>query len=187
MMDQILSQTKDQMRKALEVTRTDLGNVRSGRATSSLVENIIISAYGGSTKLKLMEMATISAADAKSLVITPFDPSQISEISKGIQEAHIGLNPVIDGEIVRILIPPLSEERRLEYLKLAKAKLEAGKIMVRQVRQDSMKQIAKISDSGDMNEDQAEIAEKKIQELTDEHIKELDNIGKAKEEELMKI
>jgi ribosome recycling factor len=187
MIDNLISQTKDHMRKAFEVTFNDLSSIRSGRATPSLVENVIIMAYGGTQRMRLLEMATITTQDAKSLVIAPFDPSQHNEIVKGIQEANIGLNPVIDGEYIRINIPLLSEERRREYIKLARTKLESGKIMIRQVRQDSMKDLKKLQTAGDITEDEQTHGEKLIQELTDEMIAELDGLGDKKEKELLQV
>src|SRR3990167_6458870 len=144
MIDPVTNQARDQMKKAIEVTHTDLSSIRSGRATSALVENIIISVYGGSQKLKVKELATITTMEAKTIVIAPFDPSIIAEIERGLQEANAGFTPVVDGEIIRITLPPLSEERRQEYIKLARTKLEAGRIMVRQVRAEAMKHLKKL-------------------------------------------
>jgi len=187
MIDTILSQTRDHMRKALEITKNDLSSIRSGRATPALVEHIVISAYGGSQKMQLLEMATITTQDAKTILIAPYDPSQVREIEKGIQEANSGLTPVVDGELLRISIPPLSQERRLEYIKLAKAKLEAGRIMVRQVRQEAMKNLKKGKDAATITEDDEKSGGKKVQELTDEMIAEIDSIGERKEQELMQV
>lgn len=187
MIDVLLNQTRDRMKKAFEVTHTDLSSIRSGRATPALVEHHIITVYGGTQRLKLMELATITTMDAKTLVISPYDPSITSEIEKGILEANIGLTPVIDGDIIRITIPPLSEERRQEYLKLAHAKLEGGRIMVRQIRQDAMHQLKKASDSKDISEDVQKLGERKVQELTDEMIAEIDGLGERKEQELLQV
>ncbi len=187
MLEPILNTTRDRMRKALEITQTDLSSIRSGRATPALVENIVIPAYGGSQRLKLMEMATITTMDAKTIVISPYDPSQIAEIEKGILEANTGVNPVVDGEIIRITIPPLSEERRQEYIRLAKTKLEGGRVMVRQVRGDAMRDLKKAEEAGTINEDQRKHAEKMVQELTDEMIAELDGVGERKEAELLQV
>lgn len=187
MIDAVLNATRDRMKKAIEVTRTDLASVRSGRPTSALVENIVIPVYAGTQHLKLMELATITVSDAKTIVISPFDPSVIVEIEKGIAAANTGLSPVVDGEVVRISIPPLSEERRQEYIKLAKAKLESGRIMVRQIRHEAMKDIAKLNDEHQISEDENKAGEKKIQELTNEMIAEIDSIGDKKEAELLQI
>lgn len=187
MIDALLASTRDRMKKALEVTRMDLSSVRSGRATPALVENIVVAVYGGTQHLKVMEIGTITASDSKTIVISPYDPSIIAEIERGIAAANTGLNPVVDGEVVRISIPPLSEERRQEYQKLAKAKLESGKVMIRQVRHDAMKEIANAFSAKDIGEDEKKGGEKKVQELTDEIIAEIDAMGEKKEQELMQI
>jgi ribosome recycling factor len=187
MTDQILNEARDKMRKSFDITRTDLSSIRSGRATPALVENIVISCYGGSQHLKVMEMATITTSDSKTIVITPYDPSQIGDLVKGIQEANTGLTPVEDGECVRISIPLLSEERRLEYIKLAKTKLEAGRVMIRQVRQEAMKDLKKAEADNTITEDDQKHGEKMIQELTDEMIAEIDSLGDKKEQELLQV
>lgn len=187
MIDNLLNSTRERMKKAIEVTRVDLSSIRSGRATPALVENIVVSVYGGTQHLKVMEIGTIGTTDAKTLVISPYDPSIIAEIERGIAAANVGLNPVIDGEILRISIPPLSEERRQEYIKLAKVKLEAGKVMVRGVRHDAMKELDGALASKDLGEDEKKAGEKKVQELTDEMIAELESMEEKKEAELMQV
>jgi len=187
MIDSILSQTRTKMQKVLELTKTDLSSVRSGRATPALVENIVVVAYEGTQKLKVMEMATISTPDSRTVLITPYDVTTVGDIAKGIQESHAGLNPQSDGEVVRVTIPPLSEEQRREYLKLANAKLEAGKVMVRQVRQESMKDLKRMKDGKEIGEDEEKVGEKKVQELTDSMVKEIEDMGKRKEDELMQV
>lgn len=186
-MDQLLILTKDKMGKVMEVLRGDLGTVRTGRAAPSLVEHLTIRVYGGSAKMKVMELATIGTTDAHTLVITPFDHSIINEIQKGIQEANVGLSPVIDGQIIRISIPPLSEERRGQLINLMKQKLENGRIMVRQVRQEGMHEIKKQYNDKTISEDDMMRLEKEVQKLTDDTISEIDSLGKRKEEELLQI
>lgn len=183
-MNDITTQASSQMKKVLDMLHSDLATVRTGRAAPSLVENIVISAYGGSARLKVMELATISTSDTQTLVITPFDGSIIGEIQKGIIEAGTGLNPVIDGPILRISIPLLSEERRQELIKMMKIKLENAKIMARQARHDAMEEVKK---NEDMGEDEAERLEKEIQKITDDTTAQIDDMGKRKEEELMQI
>ncbi len=187
MIDALLHSTRERMKKAIEVTRVDLSSIRSGRATPALVENIVVAVYGATQHLKVMELATISAIDSKTLVISPYDPSILSEIERGIAAANVGLNPIVDGEILRISIPPLSEERRQDYIKLAKAKLEAGKVMVRGVRHDAMKELDGALSSKDLGEDEKKSGEKKVQELTDEMIAELEAMEAKKEAELMQV
>jgi len=183
-MDPIIQSTSQNMSKVLDVIKSDIATVRTGRATPSLVENIVISAYGGSAKLKVMELATIGASDPQTLVITPFDNSTIHEIEKGIQEANTGLNPVVDSPVIRISIPPLSKERREELIHLMKQKLENGKIMIRQNRQEAMNEVKK--DEG-LSEDDTRRLEKEIQRVTDEFMGQIDGMGKKKEEELLQM
>jgi ribosome recycling factor len=187
MIDGLLNDTRAKMRKSFEVTQQDLSSIHTGRATPALIENIVIAAYGGSQHLKLKEMATITTSDAKTLVVSPFDPSIITEIEKGIQEANVGLTPIVDGELIRITIPSLSEERRQEYIKLARAKLEAGRIMVRQARAESMKGLKRMEEDLKISEDERASGEKKVQELTNEMIAELDGLGERKEADLMQV
>lgn len=187
MIDQLLTETHDHMRKAVAVVSQDLASIRSGRATPALVENIVISAYEGTQRMRVLEMATITTQDPRTIVISPFDPSVIKDIERGIGEAGVGLNPVVDGEIIRIAIPPLSEERREEYVKLARAKLEAGRVMVRQIRHEAMKSLKQKEEAGEISEDERTGGEKKIQQATDEMIGDIDTIGARKETELMQV
>jgi len=178
-----LDVVKQNMQKAAEVLADDLKSIRTGKAAPSLVENLVVSVYGGSTKLKVMELATINATDPQTLVIAPFDLSIIEEIRKGIMEGGAGLNPVSDGQVLRISIPPLSEERREELIHLMRQKLENGKIMVRQVRHQAMADIKK----SELSEDETSRLEKEVQNVTDNVMTEIDSLGKRKEEELIQI
>jgi ribosome recycling factor len=187
MIDAILTETRDKMRKSIEVTTQDLSTVRSGKASPSLVEHIVVTVYGGTATMKLMELATIATSDARTLTITPYDPSVMQEIEHGLQVANTGMTPIVDGEMIRITIPPLTEERRREFLKLAKTKIEAGKIMIRQIRQEAMHQIKKNADDKTISEDQQKMFEKHIQELTDKMVVELEVLEKKKEAELMQV
>ncbi|HUQ85229.1 MAG TPA: ribosome recycling factor [Candidatus Limnocylindrales bacterium] len=183
-MDPLAENTKKKIDKVLDILKGDLDTIRTGRAAPSLVENIIISAYGGSTKLKVMELATVGAMDAQTLVITPFDPSIINEIAKGIEAANAGFTPSVDGNLIRISIPPLSQERREELIKAMRLKLENGKIMVRQVRHEAMEEIKK-EYAG--REDDISRVEKEVQKLVDDTVETIESWGKQKEQELMQI
>jgi len=186
--DQYITQIKDRMAKAVSVTRDDLSTIRTGRATPALVENIEILAYPGSPKLKLRELATITTSDARTILVAPFDPSIKDSIVKGILEANAGLTPVAgEGNDIRIAIPSLTEERRQEYIKLAHAKLEAGRIMIRQIRHEEMIRLKKAYENKEVAEDDRFRSEKRLQEVTDEMISQIDEIGKKKEEELIQI
>lgn len=179
--------THQKMQKVLDVLHGDLATVRTGRAAPSLVENIVISVYGGTTKLRVLELATIATSDPQTLTVTPFDGSIIGEIQKGILEADTGLNPTIDGQLIRINIPQLSEERRQELIKLMHQKLENGKIMVRQVRHEAMDEIKKQYNDKAIGEDDMIRFEKETQKVTDDIMGQIDEMGKKKEEELLQI
>lgn len=187
MIDTILTQTKEKMQKSVEVTREDLASIRSGRATSSLVENIVVSVYGNTARMKLMEVATITTMDSKTIVIAPYDVTIISEIEHSLMESNTGMTPIVDGDIIRITIPPLTEERRKEFIKLAKTKIESGKIMIRQIRQDMMHEVKKLADAKEIDEDQKKMMEKHIQDITDQKGQELDEIQDKKEAELIQV
>lgn len=178
---------RERLDKVLDVLKQDMGTIRTGRATPALVENIYITAYGGSAKLRVMELATIGATDSQTLVITPFDHATIHEIEKGIQEANVGLNPIVDGQMLRISLPPLSTERREELIKSMKHKLENGKIMVRQVRHDGMNEIKKQHDMKAITDDDKTRLEKDVQKMVDDMMATIESMGKQKEAELLQI
>lgn len=182
-----IAELKQQIQKVLDLIRTDLGTVRTGRAAPSLVENIAINTYGGTTRLRVLELATISSSDPQTLVITPFDPSTRDDIRKGIVDAGSGLNPVDDGQVLRINIPPLSQERREELIKMMKHKLENGRIMIRQARHDSMNQIKKQHEDKTLSDDESTRLEKEIQKTVDDAVSSIDAMGKQKEDELLQI
>jgi ribosome recycling factor len=187
-MDQQFAQEIQQkIAKVLEILKQDLGTIRTGRANPALVENIIVTAYGGTTKLRIVELATIGVSDGQTIVITPFDASIIGDIQKGIQDSGAGLNPGSDGHVLRVTIPPLSQERREELSKLMKHKLENGRIMVRQVRHDAMDEIKKAHTDKLLSDDDQEREEKEVQKIIDETMKTIDEMGNQKEEELMQV
>jgi ribosome recycling factor len=183
-MDQeLINITREKMNKALEVLSSEVSSIRSGKAAPSLIENIVVSVYGGSTKLRVMELATINAQDASTLVITPFDASIIDEIQKGIIDSGSGFNPASDGQILRVVIPPLSEERRKELIHMMRQKLESGHVMIRQIRHEAMSDLKK----EELPEDENSRMEKEIQRLTDEFTNQINDLGKKKEEELLQV
>lgn len=182
-----LDKAQSGMQAVLGVLKTDLNTVRAGKATPSLVENIVVAAYGGTQRLKVVELAQIAAIDPHVIVITPYDQSIIGEIQKAIQESGTGFNPTIDSQLIRISIPPLSEERRAELVHLVQQKLEGGKIQVRQVRHEAMEEVKKAFTDKEISEDDKDRLEKEVQRITDETIAQIDNLGKQKEQELMAI
>ncbi|MBI4084506.1 MAG: ribosome recycling factor [Candidatus Levybacteria bacterium] len=184
---QVLNELHQKIQKVLDVLKTDISTIRTGKASPALVENVVLRAYGGSVQLKVMELATIGASDPHTLVITPFDHTVIQEIEKGIREANIGLSPVVDGQIIRISIPPLSEERRQELIKSMRHKLENGRIMVRQVRHEEMSVIKKAHDDKTISDDDMHRMEKEVQKIVDETMQTIDGMGEQKEKELLQI
>lgn len=186
-MDASLEDTKQKMQRAMEVLKNDLATLRTGRASASLVENIEVLVYGGAQKLKIIELASITTPDPHLILIAPWDQSIIGDIAKGLMVSNIGLNPVIDSTTIRLNIPPLTEERRLELVKAMSQKLEAGKVMVRQIRHDLMSEIKRAYDSKELIEDDKKRFEEALQKMTDEMMGEIDAMGTKKEEELMTV
>ncbi|OGH19702.1 MAG: ribosome recycling factor [Candidatus Levybacteria bacterium RIFCSPHIGHO2_02_FULL_37_13] len=186
-MDSVVNDTRSKMMRVLEVLMNDLSTIRTGRATPALIENVIISVYNGTTKLKIKELATISASDPQTLVITPFDHSVLADLQKGILEANIRLTPTNDGNVIRISIPLLSQERRLELIHLMKQKLEGGKIMVRQVRHEAMNEIKKQLSDKQLSQDDSTRLEKEVQKTTDDIMLSIEAMGEKKEAELLQI
>jgi ribosome recycling factor len=186
-MDNVVSEMRAKMQQSLSVLQDDLMTVRTGRAMPSLVEDVVVSVYEGIQRLTIKELATISASDPQNLVLVPFDPAITGEIQKGILEANIGLTPSSDGNVIRISIPPLSEERRHDLIKLMKQKLENGKISIRQIRQDARNTVKKQQSSKEISEEQLHRLDQEIQKITDEIVSAIDEMGNKKEAELMQI
>ncbi len=184
-MEPIKAQVRDKMDKVIEVVRNDFATVRTGRANPALVESIEVAAYAGASPLRLLELSTISATDARTLVITPFDPSVVGKIEHAISESNLGFAPVVDEKIIRISIPPLTEERRLEFVKQIGEKAESGKVMIRQVRHEG-NELVKSELSGE-SEDALSRGESEIQKLTDEYTAMIEEMRAKKEEELMQL
>jgi len=180
-----LEDVKLKMHKALDFVRQDVGAIRTGRATPALVENVVINAYGGSAKLKIVELATISVSDPQSLVITPYDPSIIGDIRRDLANANLGLTPVLDNNVIRVAVPALTSERRFEYVKMLHRKLEDGRVKIRQIRHDRMGELKREFESREVNEDDKERVEEELQKLTDKMMEEIENIGEAKEKEIV--
>ncbi|OGH12479.1 MAG: ribosome recycling factor [Candidatus Levybacteria bacterium RIFCSPHIGHO2_01_FULL_36_15] len=186
-MDPTTNQARGKMQKAFEVLHHDFATVHIGKANPSLVENILVTAYGEAQKFKLLELATIHVQDPKTIVITPFDQSIIADIQKGIYEANLGLSPAVNANIIRINLPPLTEERRKELVKLVSQKAESGKVMIRQIRHEAMEDIKKRGEGNSISEDDVTRLEKEVQRVTDEFIEKIDTLRHNKEEELMSI
>ena len=175
---------RQKMDQAMELVEDDVATIRMGRAKPDLVENVMVPAYGGTQQLKVMEMAAIQATDSQTLVVNPWDKSVIGEIAKAINAANLGASAVIDGEIIRIQIPPMTEELRNEMVKLLTQKIENGKVMLRQVRHDKMTEIKKSFEAKELNEDEKFNMEKELQKMTDGFVEELEELEEKKKGEL---
>jgi ribosome recycling factor len=179
----ILNETKEQMIKSAEFTKSQLGKVRTGRATSSLVEGIKAVYYGNPTPIS--QMANISVPDARTIVIQPWDRATLQPIEKAIQAAGLGFNPQNDGNIIRVPVPPLTEERRKEYVKICKKYAEDGKIAIRNIRREQVDSLKKSEKDKKISEDERKKGEEEVQKITDEYIKKVDEYLNHKEKELM--
>jgi ribosome recycling factor len=178
---------KKRMVEVLDLVKTDIASVRSGKATPAIVEDLTISVYGGQQQLKVNELATIASPDPNSIIIDPWDKSIIGEIKKGIDSANVGLAPNIDGEIIRINIPPMTTEDREKFVRLLSSKIESGRVMIRQIRGDAMRDIKSAFEEKELSEDEKFNTEKKLQELTDDYIEQIENIGESKKQDLLQI
>ena len=177
---------KVKMEKTLEAVAHDMSMVRSGRAKPALIEQVMVEAYPGS-KMPLVELASINAPDPHMLVVQPWDQSIIKAISEGISKADLKLNPVIDGNIIRISIPSLTEERRKELVKLVKQKVETGKEMLRGVRSDAKRDVEDKKGEGGVSEDDIHGWLEELQTIFEEYQEKIETMGENKEKELMEI
>lgn len=183
--EEFLQDAERRMDRTIEATREHLATVRTGRASPALLDRIAVDYYGQPTPLK--QLATINVPEPRLLTIQPFDPGSIKGIEKAIQESDLGLTPSNDGKLIRLPIPQLTEERRKEYVKLARQLAEEGRVAIRNVRRDVMHGLKDLVDSGEVGADEEHRAEERVQKLTDEHVKRVDELLKHKEEEVMEV
>jgi len=182
-LEEIISKTKEQMTKSLEFFKQQIAKVRTGRANASILDNIKVDYYGSPTPIT--QIATINVPDAKTIVVQPWDPSTLGAIEKAIKQSDLGFNPMNDGRILRIPVPPLTEERRKEIVKFCKKLTEDAKIAIRNIRRDQIELIRKAEKEKQLTEDDKKLGEEKIQKVTDKFIKKIDEIFSAKEKEIM--
>ena len=185
MIEETYQDTRDRMAKTIIALKTELKRIRTGRASTSLLDGIRVDYYG--TPTQLSQMATISAPESRLLVIQPWDASAIKEIEKAILRSDLGLTPSNDGKLIRIAIPPLSEQRRKELVKIVHKASEEYKVAVRNVRRDANELIKGFKKEGEISEDSAFKAQEQIQKLTDEFIQQIDEIYKVKEKEILEF
>ena len=185
MIDQILSQHQENFNKALDHFKHELSGVRTGRASPALLNTVQVESYGA--KMPLEHVASVTVSDAKTLTISPWDKSQMQAIEKGIQMANLGFNPSNDGNVIRITLPALNEERRREMVKLVGQLAEKGKIGIRNVREVVNKEFKKAEADGKMSKDDLQRGQKKLQEIVDKFNAEIKQLGEAKAKEIMTV
>ncbi len=185
LIDELLADADERMHKSVDATNGEFGTVRTGRASPALLDRVHVDYYGASTPLK--QLATINAAEAQMLTVQPFDKSSLKAIERGITEANLGLTPSNDGNIIRLVIPQLTEERRKEFVKMVRHIAEEGRIAIRNVRRDVMHDLRELRTEGDVGEDEERRAEAELQKLTDKRIADLDGLLKGKEEEILEV
>lgn len=185
MIKEILKNADSRMFKAVEVVRHEFIRIRTGKATTSLLDGIKVDYYGNPTPLN--QLGTASTPDIHSITIQVWDKSAIQSVEKAILNSNLGLNPITEGQLVRIPIPPLNEERRKELVKLIKKFAEEGKVAVRNVRRDAIEHLKKAEKDEHVSEDDRKHAEVEMQKYTDKHIKDIDNLFQQKEKEIMEV
>jgi len=183
--EDFLADEKRRMDKSIEATHHEFNSIRTGRASPALLDRITIDYYGTPTPLK--SLASISAPEARLLVVQPFDPGSIKNIERAVQESDLGLTPSNDGKIVRLPIPALTEERRKDLVKVVRRVAEDGKVAIRNVRRDIMQHLKELVVNGDVGDDEERRAEQQVQKITDEHTKSIDDLLKVKEAEIMEV
>ncbi len=185
LIDEMLKDAEDRMRKSVESSRGELATVRTGRASPHLLDRISVDYYGSQTPLK--QLANIATSDARLLTVTPFDKGSIGEIEKAIQESDVGLTPSNDGNVIRLQIPELTEERRREMVKVVHGVAEDGRVAIRNIRRDTMQDLRDLKKEGEAGEDDERRAEAALQKQTDEAIAEIDAALEGKEQEILEV
>ncbi len=185
MIQDIINQHKDQFEKVIEHFHHELSSVRTGRANPALLSTVMVESYG--SKVPLNQVANITVSDAKTLTISPWDKGQLGEVEKGIQAANLGFNPSNDGNVIRVNLPPLTEERRKEMVKLVGQIEEQARIGVRQVREEIMKAVKRAEADGDATKDDVAGAQKKVQDVVDKYNEQIKTTAQDKNSELMTV
>jgi ribosome recycling factor len=183
--DMILLEAEEKMDKAIGVTRDDFATIRTGRATTAMFNKINVEFYD--TYTPIQQMASFQIPEARLIIITPYDKSAMNAIEKALRESDLGINPTSDGNVIRVGLPQLTEERRREFIKVAKSKAEDSRISIRSIRRHAKDQLDKLMKDGDAGEDDVRRAEKQLDELTHKHVEHVDEILKHKETELLEV
>lgn len=185
MVQDVLAQSEEKMKKAVSAVKSEFAGVRTGRASAALFDRITVDYYG--TKTPLKQMASISTPEAQTAIIQPWDKTAIPAIEKAIMASDLGVTPSNDGNIIRVPFPPLSEERRKDFVKLVKKMAEDGKVAIRNVRHEARDDLKDLEEEKMISEDERKRAEKKIDELTEKYVKEIDALLQHKEKEIMEV
>lgn len=181
----IYAETEERMKKAVEAIKKEFASIRTGKATTSLLDGIKVDYYG--TLTPLSQVANVSAPDARLLVIQPWEKKMIPEIGKAIQKSDLGLNPQSDANVIRLPIPPLTEERRKDLVKLVKKVTEEGKIALRNIRRDSIEALKKSEKDKEILEDESRKAQERVQKITEDFTEKIEELLKKKEQEIMEV
>jgi ribosome recycling factor len=183
--NEFLADAKERMKKSVEATRNELATVRTGRASPHLLDRLNVDYYGAQTPIK--QLAQVAATDARLLTVTPYDKSSISAIEKAVMESDLGLTPSNDGNVIRLQIPELTEERRKELVKVVHGVAEQGRVAVRNIRRDVMHDLRELKKEGEAGSDEEHHGETELQKHTDAAIGEIDSLLKGKEEEILEV
>lgn len=185
MIDEILFEAEEKMDKAITVAREDFSTLRTGRASAAMFSKITVEYYGAQTPLN--QVASFQVPEARMILVTPYDVSALNAIERSIRDSDLGVNPTNDGKIVRVVLPELTEDRRKEYIKVARTKAEDAKISIRNIRRHANSELDKLQKGGDAGEDDVRRAEKQLDEVTSKHVNHVDDILKNKESELLEV
>jgi len=185
MIDEITQDAGSRMAKSVESLKTELTKIRTGRAHPSLLDQVMVDYYGSPTPIK--QVANVVAEDSRTLAVTPWEKPMVAAIEKAIMTANLGLNPASQGTVIRVPMPPLTEERRRDLVKVVKAEGEGAKVAVRNIRRDANSDFKDLLKEKEISEDESRKAEDGIQKLTDKYVAEIDNVLEAKEKEMMEI
>ncbi len=185
MIDETLLEAEEKMDKAVEVAREDLGGIRTGRANAGMFQKILVDYYGAPTPLQ--QLASLTIPEARTVLVAPYDKSSMAAIEKSLRESDLGVNPSNDGNIIRLVLPTLTEERRREYVKLAKAKGEDARVSVRNIRRRAKEELDRISKDGEAGEDEVTRAQAELDALTRKHTEVIDALLAGKEKELLEV
>ncbi len=182
---EILAETERKMDNTIAALKRDLGTIRTGRATPALIENVTVDYYGVATPLN--QIASISAPDARVIMVQPWDKQALREIEKSLMKSEMGFNPSNDGNTITVPIPPLTQERRQELVRLLKRKLEDGKVSIRNVRRDGVETLRRLERDKAISQDENHRSQDQLQKATDAHVKTVDEVGSSKETEIMQV